>query len=293
MQIINNVTVGDQYTDPTTIKDVFNSNGGYFLIGNNDCFMQLQYNIQGQLSWTKEIHVPTGSGQIFPGTAGIRFRNFVAGSAALLSAALSENKEPSISIGSSGVANVGSSVAAITYRKVTPKTVAGTIVATDLLNGEITIGAGVMGTDKMLRLTAICDWLNNSGGTPNAPRIQLVLGGITLLDTNGVGAAVSSATRGPLIIEAEIQNLAAANAQDAFLKMFGNNGGGFGASVQANYVTGEGSYNVLGGSQLYAEGFGTGAVNTVPATALQLNVINGSNSAAYETKLSSALIEII
>lgn len=117
MQILTNVTVGDQYTAAATIEQVQLSNGGYFLIQNNDCFMQLQYNINGQLHWTREIHVPTGSGQIYPGTTGIRFRNYVAGSAAILSAALSENKEPAISIGASGVANVGgaSSVVQLAY----------------------------------------------------------------------------------------------------------------------------------------------------------------------------------
>jgi hypothetical protein len=109
VRILTNVTVGDQYTDAATIQNVIASNGGYFLVANNDVFMELQYNIQGQLHWTQEIHVPTGSGQIYPGTTGIRFRNFVAGSAAILSAALSEQQEPAISIGASGVANTGGS----------------------------------------------------------------------------------------------------------------------------------------------------------------------------------------
>lgn len=98
------------------------------------------------------------------------------------------------------------------YRKTTEKDVVNTTTETDLLNGEITIGAGVMGTDRMARLTILGDYLNNSGGTKTLT-IKLKLGSTLLFDSGASPAISATANRMPLRIVVEIPNLGAANAQ--------------------------------------------------------------------------------
>lgn len=189
-----------------------------------------------------------------------------------------------IQVGSAGVT---------TYRKTTAKTVNTTTAATDLLNGEITIGAGVMGTTGVLRLTAEGDYLNNTGSILDGFRFQLVFGGTTLLDTGVCNAAqtvTASASRFGWGITAIIRNLGAANSQwakiESTLPYVPNSVG-----VSA-FTTGEGRYwtDTNGG---WFEGGNTGAVDTSAAKLLELKVINGSASASCETKLYGALVEIL
>src|SRR5690242_19641116 len=83
------------------------SNGGYAAIQTNDVYAQLAYvpNLSpglGQIEWTPEFHVPVGTLILSTGTRGIRFRNFLAGHAAVVSAALSELVEPPIQLGAGG-----------------------------------------------------------------------------------------------------------------------------------------------------------------------------------------------
>lgn len=182
-----------------------------------------------------------------------------------------------------------------TYRKTTAKAVNTTVAATDLLNGEITVAAGAMGTNKLLRLTAWGDWKNNSGANVAPPRIQLALGGTVLLDsgTSG-GQALTSVTRYGWRIVAEIMNLGAANVQMANLDI--SLAAVVGLNGQADFATGEGIYildtpSVRGFG--IAEGYGPGAKDTSAALALELKVINGSANANYETNLVGALAEIV
>lgn len=115
MQILDNVAVADQYNDAgAAIEFVLQSNGGYFAVVNFPVYMQLAYNIQGQVYWTREVPVPIGTGTLFPGTAGIRFRNYTAGNVGRVSAALSEKNEPSINLGSGGIASSSSSGGGVT-----------------------------------------------------------------------------------------------------------------------------------------------------------------------------------
>lgn len=182
------------------------------------------------------------------------------------------------------------------YRKTTAKAVNTTVAATDLLNGEITVGAALMGATGLLRLTAWGDWVNNSGGSVAGPRFQLLLGGVTVFDTNVGPVAATSSQREPWRLTAEILNLGAANSQSAALTLDAISAGGFTAGG-SNFVTGTGSYSPVttGPSLVIARALGsnTSAANTALASALILNVINGSASASYETKLFGALVEIL
>lgn len=183
-----------------------------------------------------------------------------------------------------------------TYRKVSTKAVNTTTSATDLLNGEITIAAGALATTGMLRLTVWGDVLNNSGSSVAWPRMQLVFGGTTLIDS-GTGGPIFQAggsVRWPWKIVAEILNAGATNAQVTVFKydtanQYLSGGGG-------TFTTGEGGWagapNAAVG-QVSGVGVNSTTVDTTVACALVLNTINGSANAAYETKLFGAVVELI
>lgn len=113
MRKLTNVTCGDQYTDAATLADVIDSSGGYFNVSGNDVWMEVQYGIQGQTNFTDEVHIPIGGGVLVKGTTGVRFRNFVAGSPAVVTAALSEKTEPPIQIAATGQSSTGSTTSAM------------------------------------------------------------------------------------------------------------------------------------------------------------------------------------
>jgi len=182
----------------------------------------------------------------------------------------------------------------VTYRKTTATTVNNTVAATDLLAGSITVAAGAMGTNKVCRLTAWGDVLANVAAA-SGPRLQLVLGSTTLLDTGAAGTTINTASRFGWRLVAEIMNTGATNTQLAnllFTWSASNN-----ATTPVAFTTGEGSYwpgpGLSAGGAWIAEGFNTGAIDTTGALALKLNVINGTASTSYETKLFGALVEIV
>jgi len=181
------------------------------------------------------------------------------------------------------------------YRKTTAKVVNTTVATTDLLNGEITVAANIMGATGSLRLTAFGDWVNNSGGSINNPRFALLLGGTTIFDTGASVLSGTSATRQPWRIDVVITNTAT-GAQVCTFKLASAIATG-GAAGSFALTTGEGIiYQTTAASSLAlmsAEGYNTSAVDTTAARALVLNVTNASASANAETKLSSALVEVI
>lgn len=188
------------------------------------------------------------------------------------------------------------------YRKTTAATVVNTTTETDLLNGEITVAAGAIGTTGLLRLTAFGDWKQNSGGATDVPRFKLKLGATTLLDTNVTGANIvpNSATRYPFRIEAEIMNLGAANSQ--WTTLFGDVMTGDTATAGysgTGFATGEGlTGNVVNsnsGHSLHVEyrGANSSAVDTSGACALVLSVVLPAASANCDISLKGAVVQII
>ena len=179
------------------------------------------------------------------------------------------------------------------FRKTTAKTVNTTTTATDLLNGEFTLPAGALGTNKVLRLTASGDWKQNSGASRDVPRFVFKLGATTLLDTGNTGsnAVTAAATRYGWRIVCEAQNLGAANSQWSTLTGMLVTSAATPAS--ADFTTGEGRLWVNDVFGCFYSGGNSTAVDTSASLAVVLNVINANNSANYETKLYGALVEII
>lgn len=181
------------------------------------------------------------------------------------------------------------------YRKTSTKTVVSSVAETDLLNGEVTIGAGALAANRAIRLTAWGDWVNNTGSTQVMPRLKLKLGGATLLD---LGASLGStfttaATRFPWKVVCEIANLTAATQ---WATMCGMAGVSAAASLAAFPATGAGyiAMSVASGVGAIAiDAAAAGAVDTTAACALALTVINGVSNASYDTTLKAALVEIV
>ena len=105
MQKIDSVSCGDEFTAAATIADVLGSSGGGATVSANDAFVAVQYApARGQTIWTNEVHAPQGGIILAPGTTGVRFRNYVAGKVAVVSANLSFPREPPITFTAAGTA---------------------------------------------------------------------------------------------------------------------------------------------------------------------------------------------
>jgi len=192
--------------------------------------------------------------------------------------------------------------AGATYRKVTAKTVNNTTTETDLLNGEITIAAGILGASNMLRLVAKGDWLNNAGRLSVA-RFKLKLGSTVLFDTGtSVGDMNATATRYGWRVEAEVVNLGITNSQSCSFVLDGTqllNPSEYSGSVA--FATGEGSVGWLGEggsgtariSAIHGQAWNSGSVDTTVNQGLALTVILPTASASYEVKLYDAVVQII
>jgi hypothetical protein len=102
VRVLDDASCQDSYADPATLSYVYRSNGGYFAVADNDVFCELAYGRQGEETWTSEVHVPVGNGILAANTIGVRFRNYVAGQTARVSAALSSHSEPPLQIAAGG-----------------------------------------------------------------------------------------------------------------------------------------------------------------------------------------------
>lgn len=175
------------------------------------------------------------------------------------------------------------------YRKTTPKVVVNSSALTDLLNGEIAVAPGVMGTNGMIRLTAFGDMINNTGATTATPAWQVVLGGTTVLTIGGVAAGwAASAGRFSWRAVAEIMNLGAANSQWCNLSVTVTGSFFSGSSIGTegvNYTL----TNDIGGVQLG----NSSTLDTTTAKSLALNVQLPVASASCDVTLKGAVVELV
>jgi hypothetical protein len=183
-----------------------------------------------------------------------------------------------------------------TYRKTTAKAVNNSTAETDLLNGEISLDANVLGTTGVARIYAAGDWLQNTT-TLSLPQFKLKLGATTLIDTGAPGgnSAGQSATRGSWRLEAAIANLGAANSQWVSLLLHIFPGSVSNQTDNQAFATGQGAYThpVAGVAFVCAEGVNSGAVDTTATQALAFTVINRVANASYDVKLYNALVTIV
>jgi hypothetical protein len=175
--------------------------------------------------------------------------------------------------------------------------VSATVTETDLLNGEFSVPANALATNRVLRLTAWGDAVFTSGGAQSVPRFRFKMGSgpTTLIDTSTVSGIGSSASRGSWRIRVEVAASGATNVQwvtfDGWVQGFGT-----GATGNVAFATGQGSVSVLvagtSSNQVYYLGGNAGAIDTTAAQAALLTVVNGS-STSTDVTLKGALMEII
>ncbi len=123
-----------------------------------------------------------------------------------------------------------SQVGFTTYTKVTTKDVTNTGSATDLLNGEITIGAGVLGAGKTMRFTLIGDLLHNQN-VATTYAFAAFLGATQIAGTYTTGSinSVQSSTRYWWRLEGTCHGLTSAT-QETFAHFSAMNAAGTGAA---------------------------------------------------------------
>lgn len=119
METLDNVAVADSYpagqSGGAQLGPIYSSNGGYFSV-TEPVYVQYAYGSYGSQFWTQEVPLPAGPVVLDPGTVGIRLRNYVAGTIAFVSGALSERGEPKVTVTSSGVAAPAAAATMITGR---------------------------------------------------------------------------------------------------------------------------------------------------------------------------------
>lgn len=193
----------------------------------------------------------------------------------------------------------------VVYRKTTAKAVTNTVTDTDLLNGEITVAAGAMGTSSVVRLSAFGDWINNSGSNQALPVFSLKLGATPTVVIKSPASSVFSSTtttRYGWSVDATIMNLGAANSQWVSFRMaisalYTPN---VAATVLSAFQVGEGNLvEGLNGNGTTGLAAATGqagnsaAIDTTASMNLILSVINPTATATCETKLYGAIAEIV
>lgn len=171
------------------------------------------------------------------------------------------------------------------YRKVTEKDVVNTTTETDLLNGEITIAAGAMSTNKTAKVTLIGDYLNNSGGARTSI-FRIKFGGTTIVAQDVLPAVGVHANRRPWRVEFDIVNLNAANVN--FLE--GNFWLG-GVGTTATSGIGDGTVGDL--IMFSYASNGTMSIDTASAQVVAVTWTHPTAHASLSMRLKSALVEVI
>lgn len=113
MDVLDTQTVADDFPADgaagaiAQLGPIWGSNGGYYNIESNPVYAQYGYGDYGSIQWTPPVPIPVGPALLTAGTVAVRFKNFTAGAAAVVSGALAERGEPQVQITAGGVAAPG------------------------------------------------------------------------------------------------------------------------------------------------------------------------------------------
>jgi hypothetical protein len=153
--------------------------------------------------------------------------------------------------------------------------VASTTVATAIYSKAI--GAGHLSSDRMLRLSARGDLLNNTASSQGVT-VTFKLGATTLVTEAGVTSIPTSAARRPWRIYMELSNLGAANSQEWHAQLvIGRDGGGYTTS----------GFHVVGAHS------GTSAVDTAAEQTLAVEITWPTSSASLSWRRKYAMLELL
>jgi hypothetical protein len=185
---------------------------------------------------------------------------------------------------------------ATTYRKTTSKSVNNTVTETDLLNSQITIGANVMGSTGMVRLTAWGTLKNNSGASRSMPRMRFKLGSTTIGDSGTPGTIWdNNGSTWAWRFVGYVMNLGATNSQSSYFL--------FETNFAANAASGSGMTDgtgirfnpaASGGASFFrAEATDTAAEDTTSSKAMQLTAELPVANSNLDITLTAALVEVL
>jgi hypothetical protein len=185
---------------------------------------------------------------------------------------------------------------AVALRKLIANSVQGTLVKTDLLNGEFVLPAGRALSPSSAwqgaRVTVLGTARNNSGVTLALPRFGVDLGGVNLLDTGAAAAAWAggSAVDWPFKAEIVIMNRNS-NSQRVNLQLHLT--GSFTADSFVPMPGNAGMYGSPGVDQAIAEAGADGAINVYLQQTLAFTVILPAANANVNVTLQTATLEFL
>lgn len=158
-----------------------------------------------------------------------------------------------------------------------------------------TVTGGHMSTNRMLRLTLVGDYFNNSAATRTL-QLKVKFGGTTIFDDtagDAVNAITVSAARRPLILQLWLGNQGATNAQ--FLGGFvsiGQPGGattGIGDLAQMTLGSGSGTNQAF----LPITSDGVAALDTTTDKLLDITVTHSAANASLSVRRQYAVLELL
>lgn len=199
----SDVVCGDDYTQAATIQDVFDSKGGYAIISGADAFMRRQYGSLGENYWTDEVHVSQGNVELFAGTIGVQFRNFIAGVPATVSAEITHKPWPGFSLSASGAASSAVSGLPVVNPQTYGAKFDGTtddLAAINRAISHLPSTGGILYLPGIAAVSNVVDLTANTGCVVAGP---LALGlGVTFPFIGGLKALASFPANTPLIKQA-------------------------------------------------------------------------------------------
>jgi hypothetical protein len=177
------------------------------------------------------------------------------------------------------------------WRKSTEKDIVSTASEVDLLNGEVTIDAGAMSTNRWLSAILLGDYLNNTGSTQTFT-LKVKLGGTTIFDD--VTSTISSdADRNDWRLDILIANLGSASSQFTQGVLFW--AGGVAAATGLGDLAG--AESGLGAANTHTViPFGSNnvtSINTAVASAFAVTVAHGASNASLSMRLKAAVVSVI
>lgn len=175
----------------------------------------------------------------------------------------------------------GSDVPVVLSRLTTAVDVVNTLTETTLFT--FTVPGNTMGTNRLLRLELVGDYLNNSGATlTTSETLRIKFGASTIWQDDGK-LHVNSANRKPWFMKIHVMNLAAANSQQL---------GGVITLGGAPSTVGTGEYADDEIDAQTAIG-GTGALDTTASQALAVTVQHGQAATTISYRVLAGTLELV
>lgn len=163
-----------------------------------------------------------------------------------------------------------------------------TDVLKDGVGTALSIGAGHMSTNRMLRATIHADYLNNSGSNKTFT-LKVLFGGTVFYEDVTPLLDFSSASRQPIRIVLELPNLGSTNSQWLSGVLFKGEAGGATTGIgdlDTNFGWGS-------GSSIIVPFAGSGTIDTTVARNLEVKITHSAAHASTSFRKKLAIVELL